>query len=96
MKKLVRSLVIAFGAAALVGGAAPLAAQRVAVDIHIGVPGVHYRQYRHGHRVYRHYHRPYARWYGRPVIVVGPRGHARGRPVVMHRPLRANRHLRWY
>jgi hypothetical protein len=96
MKTLVRSFVVAAIIAALGGGAAPLAAQRVAVDVHIGVPRVHYRHYARGHRVYRHYHRPYARWHGRPVIVVAPRGRVYRRPFVVQRPLRGNRHLRWY
>jgi hypothetical protein len=96
MKKLVRSLVIAMSVAALGAAAAPLAAQRIAVDVRIGTPGIHYRYYGQGHRRYARYHRAYARWHGRPVIVVAPRAHVHRRPIVVHRPLRANRHLRWY
>jgi hypothetical protein len=89
MRTLVRSLVAAV-LFLFVAGAAPAAAQRVVVDIHVGTPGFHYRHYRHGHRVYRQYHRPYA-WYR------APRGYYR-RSVIVHRPLRVqrHRHYQWH
>lgn len=83
MKTLVRSVVAAV-LFVFVAGAAPAAAQRVAIDVRIGTPGVHYRYYRSGHRVYRPYHRPYA-WHYAPRVY-------HRRPVIVYRPLRVHRH----
>lgn len=91
MKTLIRSLAVAV-VLVIAGGAAPAAAQRVSVDIHLGTPGFSYRQYNHGHRVYRRYnHRPYAWRYG-------PRVYGYRRPVVIVRPVRPHyrRHYDWH
>lgn len=103
MSKLVRGLVVGLVLAVL-GGMAPLAAQRVALDVRIGTPGFHYhrhhrhavRHYHHGHRVYRDYYRPHAHWHGRSVIVVAPRARYHGRHIMVQRARRAHRHYQWY
>ena len=86
MKTLLRSLAVA-AVVTLAGGAAPAAAQRVSVDIHLGAPNLHYRYYGRPYRVYRGYHRPYAWRYA-------PHAYYR-RPVIVHRPLRRHHHRQY-
>jgi hypothetical protein len=97
MKTLIRSLFVAV-ALVVASSTAPLAAQRVWVDVRIGTPGYQYREYHSGHRWYRQhrqYHRSYGWRYSRPVVIVRPYWEYR-RPVVVYRSHRARRHNRWH
>lgn len=97
MKALVRSLIVAV-LVALAGSATPAAAQQVWVEVRLGAPHYQYRNYRSNHRwyrQYREYHRSYGWRYSRPVIVVSPRWHHRGR-VVWYRDHRGRRDARWH